>query len=314
MARRIGAKFAEERPDAKQQAICRTAAPPESNEPVDSMNQPPYKRIAVASAFSPRFEQVLAEAKRVRDRFGSELSLIYVGEKDPETVRRFGEALAAMQLPADSVIHYQQGTPAEAILAALESNAIELIVAGALEKEVVVRSFLGNVARRLVKEAKCSVMLFTRPEREPQPLRRIVFFVPDYTAHVTAALQKTLRLAALEKSEEIYVIRVYTSFDAARATLRANQADVAPDQPTARTLEEEEEALDDFVRAVGPGDLPVDARCIRGNTGFAASDFVQSVEANLLVVPVEPSAEPAGIPPHIAWVSDVIPCNLWVIR
>ncbi len=45
------------------------------------MNDAIYKRIAVASTFSPRFEQVLAEAKRVRDRFGAELHLIYVGEK-----------------------------------------------------------------------------------------------------------------------------------------------------------------------------------------------------------------------------------------
>ena len=45
------------------------------------MNEPSYKRIAVASTFSPRFEQVLAEAKRVRDRFGSELNLIYVGRE-----------------------------------------------------------------------------------------------------------------------------------------------------------------------------------------------------------------------------------------
>jgi hypothetical protein len=29
----------------------------------------PYKTIAVASTFSPRFKQVLAEAKRIRDAF-----------------------------------------------------------------------------------------------------------------------------------------------------------------------------------------------------------------------------------------------------
>jgi hypothetical protein len=59
-----------------------------------------YRRIAVASAFSPRFEMVLAEAKRVRDRFEADLNLIYVGEKDEQTERRFAEALAEMGLPA----------------------------------------------------------------------------------------------------------------------------------------------------------------------------------------------------------------------
>ncbi len=279
------------------------------------MAEPFYKRIAVASAFSPRFEQVLAEAKRVRDRLGAELHLIYVGDKDEATTQRFATALAEMSLPADSPIYYQQGSPAEAILEAARANAVDLIVAGALEKEVVIRSFLGNVARRLVREGTCSVILFTKPEREPKPLRRIVFFVPEYSDYVQRALQQTFSLAAKEQSEGVYVIRVYTTFDAARATLRGQAGQPGEDQPAARTLEQEEEALEEFIHAAGETQVPVEGRCIRGNTGFAASDFVQSVEADLLVVPVEPSSAPTSeLPPHIAWVTDVIPCNLWVIR
>ena len=279
------------------------------------MIQPPYGRIAVASAFSPRFEQVLAEAKRVRERLGSELNLIYVGEKDDETTRRFTEALAALQLPGDSIIHYQEGSPADAILKVIAANQVELIVAGALEKEVVLRPFLGNVARRLVREAPCSVILFTKPDREPKPLRRIVFFVPEYSEHAKRALQTTLRLAREEQCENLYVIRVYTTFDAARATLRAN-AELPEDQPAARTLEEEEDALEEFIEEAGApaSQMAIEGRCIRGNTGFAASDFVQAVEADLLVVPVENSVAAGELPPHIAWVTDVIPCNLCIIR
>lgn len=277
------------------------------------MDAPQYQKVAVASTFSPRFEQVLAEAKRVRERLGSELHLIYVGEKDDGTTGRFGAALAEIGLPSDSPIHYHQGSPADAILEAVAANGIELLVAGALEKEVVLRPFLGNVARRLVREATCSVMLFTKPEREPKPLCRIVFFVPEYSEHAQRALQRTMQLAEKEQCENLYVIRIYTTFDAARATLRANLED-ASDQPAARSLEEEEEALEDFIEAAGHSDLAIEARCIRGNTGFAASDFVQTVESNLLVVPVEATPNSDGLPAQIAWVTDVIPCNLWVIR
>ncbi|CAN5305739.1 hypothetical protein BH20VER2_BH20VER2_17190 [soil metagenome] len=277
------------------------------------MTVPPYKRIAVASTFSPRFEQVLAEAKRVRERLGSELHLIYVGERDSQTDQRFSTALAELQLPADSQIHYHQGTPAEAILQAMAAHQVELLVAGALEKEVVLRPFLGNVARRLVRDATCSVILFTKPEREPQPLKRIVFFVPEYSAPVQRAFATTLQLAAREDCEMLYVIRIYTTFDAARATLRANLDDPTG-QPMARTLEEEELALEQFIDAAGETSIPMEARCIRGNTGFAASDFVQAVGAHLLVVPVEPGGAPGELPPQIAWVTDVIPCNLWIIR
>jgi nucleotide-binding universal stress UspA family protein len=275
------------------------------------INPSPYKKIAVASTFSPRFEQVLSEAKRIRDRFGSALSLIYVGERDEKTAQKFRDALVQLKLPDDSTIHYRQGDPAEAILETLADNNVDLVMAGALEKEVILRPVLGNVARRLVREAGCSVLLFTKPEHEPKPLRQIVF-IADYSEHGQHALKKTLGLAVAEACERLYVVRIYTTFDEARASLRADAGDGAP-RP--RTFEEEEAALEDFILAAGHTDVPIEARCLRGNTGFAASDFVQSVEADLLVVPVQASGHTGErLPNHIAWITDAIPCNLWVIR
>src|SRR5205809_340411 len=81
------------------------------------------------------------------------------------------------KLPKNSPIHYDQGDPATAILRAIERNETCLIVAGALEKEVVLHLFLGNVARRLLREDCSSVILFTHPAREPEPFRKIVFLV-----------------------------------------------------------------------------------------------------------------------------------------
>jgi len=276
------------------------------------MIEAPYRTVAVASTFSPRFLQVLAEGKRIRDRLCQQLHLIYVGKCDDETTRKFGAALQQLELPADSTIHYlEREDPAIAIMEAIRANEIDLLVAGALEKEVVLRQFLGNVARRLVREASCSVMLFTKPDDVPKPLCRIVFMA-EYSEHGRSALRMALRLAALEACEKLYVIRVYTSFDEARAKARAS-APEAGEEPT-RTLDEEEIALEEFIDSAGKTDVPIEARCIRGNTGYAALDFVQSIEAHLLVVPIDPKTAETGLGSHIAWVTDVIPCNLWVIR
>jgi nucleotide-binding universal stress UspA family protein len=273
-------------------------------------NPIPYKTIAVASAFSPRFRQVLAEAKRIRERFSADLHLIYVGERNEETAKKFGDTLTQLELPLDSKIHYEAGAPAEAILRALTREKIDMIVAGALEKEVVLHPFLGNVARRLVREAPCSVMLFTTPAANPKPLRRIVF-VADYSDARLEALKRTLLFAAAESCERLYVIRIITTFDQARASIRGN----ARKRTKPGADDEEEEALEKFVLSAGATDVPIEARCIRGNTGLAASDFVQSVKADLLVVPLEKNAGGAQqLPGNIAWVTDVIPCNLWVIR
>src|SRR5689334_2470653 len=89
-----------------------------------------FKTIAVATTFSPRFKRVLAEAKRICDRFAAELHLIHVGKPDLETPRRFSEALSELGLPIDTPIHYEQGDPAEAILAALAREKVDMLVAG----------------------------------------------------------------------------------------------------------------------------------------------------------------------------------------
>jgi nucleotide-binding universal stress UspA family protein len=270
----------------------------------------PYKTIAVATTFSPRFKHVLAEAKRIRDRFGAELHLLYVGTQNQETSRKFSDVLAELELPDDSPIHYEQGDPAEAILAAVARENIDVLVAGALEKEVVLHPFLGNVARRLVREANCSVMLFTHPEKKPKPLRRIVF-IADHSQQGLAALKTTLMLAEAEPCERLYVIGIITAFDEARASI----ADEATGSLTHKPNHGEEDSLEEFVLSAGATEVPIETRFIRGATGLAASDFVRSVEADLLVVPLPKSRETdQRLPTNIAWVSDVIPCNLWIVR
>ena len=270
----------------------------------------PYKTIAVATTFSPRFKHVLAEAKRIRDRFGAELHLIYVGRRNEETSRKFSDVLAELELPADSPIHYEEGDPAEAILAALARENIDMLVAGALEKEIVLHSFLGNVARRLVREANCSVILFTAPQKRPKPLRRIVF-IADHSQQGLVALKTTLMLAEAESCERLYVIGIITSFDEARASIAGD----ATGSTTHKPNHGEEDPLEEFVLSAGATEVPIETRFIRGATGLAASDFVRSVEADLLVVPLPKSRETVQqLPSNIAWVSDVIPCNLWIVR
>jgi len=270
----------------------------------------PYKIIAVATTFSPRFRQVLAEAKRIRERFPADLHLIYAGKRNEEAATKFRDALEELQLPADSTVHYEEGDPAEAILRTLTREKVDVIVAGALEKEVVLHPFLGNVARRLVGEAPCSVMLFTKPAAKPKPLRRIVF-VADYSSYGLQALKKTLALAAAESCERLYVISIITTFDQARASISSGTSKGKDSSAHG----EEEEALEQFVLSAGATEVPIEVRCVRGNTGLVASDFVQSVKADLLVVPLQKKGEPGKLlPSNIAWITDVIPCNLWLVR
>jgi hypothetical protein len=107
------------------------------------------------------------------------------------------------------------------------------------------------------------------------------------------------------------VIGIITAFDEARASIAGD----ATGSTTHKANHDEEDPLEEFVLSAGATEVPIETRFIKGATGLAASDFVRSVEADLLVVPLPKSRETVQqLPSNIAWVSDVIPCNLWIVR
>jgi hypothetical protein len=125
------------------------------------------------------------------------------------------------------------------------------------------------------------------------------------------ALKTTLMLAEAESCERLYVIGIITAFDEARASIASEATEGATHKPN----HGEEDPLEEFVLSAGATEVPIETRFIKGATGLAASDFVRSVEADLLVVPLPKSRETVQqLPSNIAWVSDVIPCNLWIVR
>src|SRR5204862_369646 len=118
----------------------------------------------------------------------------------------------------------------------------------------------------------------------PSPYKAIaaaITFSPRFKQVLAEAKRIRDRFSA--DLRRIYVIRIITTFDQARASIRADAGEGEKPQ----TKDEEEDALERFVLSAGATEVPIETRCIRGNTGLAASDFVQSAKADLLVVPMQ---------------------------
>jgi hypothetical protein len=81
----------------------------------------------------------------------------------------------------------------------------------------------------------------------------------------------------------------------------------------ARTREEEEELMRDFVAITPACGVPVESKIVDTTTGFAACDFTQSIGAELLVVPAPEHLEGA-VPSMMDWALQVTPCSLWIVR
>jgi nucleotide-binding universal stress UspA family protein len=275
-----------------------------------------YQHAAVAVAFSPRLEALLAEAAYHGTYFGQRLSLIHAGAQTAEKEERLRETLKEAGLPEETPIYWASGGSAdEAILRVVDQQQIELLFAGAPERERPLRYYLGSVAHNLVREASCSLLLLTDPHPVPEPFRRLVV-VTDYSEAAAVAFAKALRFATKEEAEAVHVVRVLSEYGEAMLLSEGVRRERAQDYH-ARTKNEEEALLTDFVVAAGHYEVPVEAHVIEGRAGPVVAQFVRDRQADLLVMP---SAHRQShfferlFPSDMEWVLREIPCALWVAR
>ncbi len=134
-----------------------------------------FEKIAIAVAFSPRCEAILAEARLLQQTFGSCMIFIHVGKNSlleeqylKHLLHRFG-----LDQPDNKII-WEDGDPVDVILEVCQQEKIDLLVAGALEKESLLKYFMGGVSRQLSRKAKCSLLMLTEPNIHPHGFRQIV--------------------------------------------------------------------------------------------------------------------------------------------
>lgn len=260
-----------------------------------------YRRIGVASTFSPRFLAVLAEADRMARRFETPLSVIHAAEENPERAGRFHEAFAHLNRVEDTEILWSPGeTPGDGILAGCARGGVELLVAGALEREGDHRNFMGGVARELLRRVDCDLLLVPQPEEIGTPCDRVVVAV-DMTYPSIELLNRACRIASRLGAKEMAFIGVVTPFDEARASAIGEFQ--APD----------EERLMSIVDRAGGFEGAVDCRLLRSTTGFAVCDFVQESGTGLLIGAASRTGGLRFHPSHLDWLLQVIPTNVLVI-
>ena len=270
-----------------------------------------FKNVAVASTFSNRFLQLLAEAASFTQMLDCSFSVIHGGEKSEEATKRFDDAFHELSLSPPPTFHWVDGEPVEAIVRTIKEQAIDLLIAGALKKETPGRNYTGNVARNLMRLAPCSLLFFTDPSAVPKPLRNIVT-ITDYSELSATSLKHAAFLANRFSAERIHLIRIFTLF--AQAREQPVEFFGTHDDRRQAILEAEEKRLAEFARAVGQKTVSIEYKCVEGTTGFAASEYVESVNADLLVVPAQMPGCSQLFPDGMDWLLNMIPSNLLIVR
>src|SRR5690554_618923 len=134
-----------------------------------------YNKIALAIAFSPRMEALICEAKRMKDLHGASLILIHIGRDSPEKRASLDALLKKHHVDQQTTtVIWKEGKPAKKIIQVCNQENVDLLIAGALKKENVFTYYLGSVARKIIRKAKCSVLALIEPSVEPRRFDKVV--------------------------------------------------------------------------------------------------------------------------------------------
>ncbi|MGZ4118682.1 MAG: universal stress protein [Bacteroidia bacterium] len=239
----------------------------------------PFETIAVAISFSPRCQYVLVEAKRLADILGSALLLIHIGDKTSEKERELDEMMAAVGINANhSRVIWMDGEPVDTILKLCKLNIVDLLVLGALEKENILKFYLGSIARNISRKAKCSVLLLTNPTDQLQKFKKFVVNGVEnpktiHTINTALYLAKNLKVKDVTIVNELQVPGIPMDSTAPEAKeLKKN------------ITEEVVENLQSVIEKCDVGDIKVTDKIIKGKPGYAISKFSRDKKADLLVI------------------------------
>ena len=135
----------------------------------------PFNTIGIGVTFSPNLKANVYEAARLSLMFHAKLILIHVGEKSSHKEEKFYAILEPFLKDNLKVeIVFQLGNPVDVILSATEKKQVDLLILGALQRENFLKYYVGSIARKITRRAKCSILLLIKPSIERIPCQHIV--------------------------------------------------------------------------------------------------------------------------------------------
>ena len=141
----------------------------------------PFKRIAIAFAFSPGRVALLTEARRLMELQNAELYIIHAGEQKEHKNSQLDMLLERLNFDLERThIRWEEGDPAERVAEVCRDEQIDLIIAGALKQQNLLQYYLGSVTRRILRQANCSVLVLREPGAEPARIKELLVCVDEH--------------------------------------------------------------------------------------------------------------------------------------
>lgn len=238
-----------------------------------------FKKLAVAITFSPTGLALLKEAIRLKELFSSDLVLIHSGKRNEETEKRINNIIIESNLDPSSIeFIWTKGNPAETIIDASAHANVDLLIAGALEKESTFKYYIGSVARNIMRGASCSVLILKSISEKPIKFRKFCIST-DYSLESENAIKLSYQIAELENADEFIIIHDFYTPGLSSINIDSNTNSVILSYQ-----KDEEEKMNLFIRELNLKGVLVNSKCLFGREGWEEGNYVRSNNIDLFIV------------------------------
>lgn len=243
-----------------------------------------FNKIAVAITFSQNTMNLLNEAKRLKELFQSELFIFHIGEKSDDKKSQLKKIIDDANLNENEYkLIWETGDIDDSIMNLCEINKINLLIAGALKKENMLKYYLGSVARTLMREAPCSVLFYLKQNEKLNSYKNICVNV-DFTRESEIATLKAYEIAKLENSENLTLLREFQMPNLVSSAFESDNKDDIRIQKN-NLHEDEIEKMKLFVNELNLTGIKINTYCLLGKHGWELSNWVSENKYDLLVIP-----------------------------
>src|SRR5690554_4971 len=274
-----------------------------------------YKKIALAIAFSPRMEALLCEAKRVKDLHNASLILIHIGQDTEEKRASLEILLDKYQVNRDkTTVIWKEGKPARKIIQVCNQEKVDLLIAGAMKKENVFTYYLGSIARKIIRKAKCSVMVLIELSLEPKKFDKVVINGTQQ-GQTPLVIRKGITLCKMEKSSQVFIVNEIKMYLLRMAT--ASEESEAKAAVIKRQLVQDEiNYVENILKDIDQGDLKVNIKVTGGRWAVELAKFSEKIHADLLIVGGQENLNFLDrlFPHDLEDILSNLPCNLLIIN
>lgn len=237
-------------------------------------------------AFSPNLKANVFEAIRLTSFLNAHIYFLHVGSSSVAKEKIFTDILVDSPVKPEKIsVIWEKGEPVETIREQCKKNNIDLLLLGALQRENMLKFYMGSIARKLTRNAPCSVLLLIKPSLIRKPTQHIVvnaFESPQTESTILSAFHfgKALNVKKITLVEEINRSEVAIEAD---DDLSLKKVTLRKEELNRRELSRVKEILSLIPDSLLEG-IKINSQNIFGTRGYSIGHYAKVVRAELLIM------------------------------